>query len=320
MAIEFDPPIVAGTTLVREAIQSQNFVPNTSGWQIKADGTATFTGVTVISTSADGTVTVADGEIDVKNSAGSLIATVTAAGSGGFFAYDTSGDSNLPFSSLSSAQLRFGEVNRSWAEDGGIQVATDPTNIDPIQMTLASGTGTVDGTGAVVSLVSTADSATVPAEIDLGASDGSRMVVGVGGYLNAIDLTTGNRDTLHSPSLIANWNNTTLTYTLGPNDDVIWNGLINFSGTSVATASGVSVLTTPVPAQFRPKGNRRVPAAHFTSTGVVKNVAATFNFNSDGTLAVLWGDGMTGTAHDANGLATGDRFEVYVSIPLGNRS
>jgi hypothetical protein len=39
--------ITAGNTLVREAIQSQNFVTGTAGWQIAANGNAEFNNVTV---------------------------------------------------------------------------------------------------------------------------------------------------------------------------------------------------------------------------------------------------------------------------------
>lgn len=46
----FQPQVaetVAGTTLIIEAIQSQNYVAGTSGWSIAADGTAEFNNVTV---------------------------------------------------------------------------------------------------------------------------------------------------------------------------------------------------------------------------------------------------------------------------------
>lgn len=44
--MSFRNPILAGATLVREAIQSANFVPGSSGWQIQADGGAEFNGAT----------------------------------------------------------------------------------------------------------------------------------------------------------------------------------------------------------------------------------------------------------------------------------
>ncbi|MYS19166.1 hypothetical protein GA0115240_105817 [Streptomyces sp. DvalAA-14] len=42
MSVQFDPPIVAGTVLVREQIQSQDYVAGVSGWCIFANGDAEF--------------------------------------------------------------------------------------------------------------------------------------------------------------------------------------------------------------------------------------------------------------------------------------
>lgn len=47
MAIEFENPLTAGTVLVREAIQSQNYVAGSSGWIIEADGDAEFNNLTI---------------------------------------------------------------------------------------------------------------------------------------------------------------------------------------------------------------------------------------------------------------------------------
>lgn len=56
--IEFVSPVFAGTVLVREAIQSQNYVPGVSGWILYADGTFELAGGTfrgdVIVTAVDG--------------------------------------------------------------------------------------------------------------------------------------------------------------------------------------------------------------------------------------------------------------------------
>jgi len=47
MAIEFEDPVTAGTVLIREAIQSQNFLTGVAGWQIKSNGDAEFNGVII---------------------------------------------------------------------------------------------------------------------------------------------------------------------------------------------------------------------------------------------------------------------------------
>lgn len=47
MSIEFDNPLTAGTVLVREQIQSQDYVPGVSGWVIRSDGSAEFNNITI---------------------------------------------------------------------------------------------------------------------------------------------------------------------------------------------------------------------------------------------------------------------------------
>jgi len=93
MAIEFDNPVVAGTTLIREAIQSQNYQPGTEGWQIAADGTAEFADLTIRSSDGSGNVIeLENGHIRIYRG-GVLVAEVTP-GDGdtippGFISYDT---------------------------------------------------------------------------------------------------------------------------------------------------------------------------------------------------------------------------------------
>lgn len=43
----FSDPITAGDVLIREAIQSPNYSPGSTGWTINRDGTAEFTGLTI---------------------------------------------------------------------------------------------------------------------------------------------------------------------------------------------------------------------------------------------------------------------------------
>jgi hypothetical protein len=45
--VPFTNPIVGGVKLIRQAIQSPNYVPGVSGWTINRDGTAEFSGVTL---------------------------------------------------------------------------------------------------------------------------------------------------------------------------------------------------------------------------------------------------------------------------------
>lgn len=47
MSIEFENPLTAGTVLVREQIQSQNYTPGSAGWVIKSNGDAEFNDVVI---------------------------------------------------------------------------------------------------------------------------------------------------------------------------------------------------------------------------------------------------------------------------------
>lgn len=47
MAIEFDNPLTAGTTLIRSDIRSQNYTPGSAGWIIEADGDAEFNSIVI---------------------------------------------------------------------------------------------------------------------------------------------------------------------------------------------------------------------------------------------------------------------------------
>ncbi|MGW2795185.1 hypothetical protein ACWC9H_35410 [Streptomyces sp. NPDC001251] len=81
MSIEFENAILAGVTLIREAIQSQNFVTGVDGWQIKSDGTAEFSDLTIRSSDGSGsTVVVANGEILIKNAMGNTVVQINATG------------------------------------------------------------------------------------------------------------------------------------------------------------------------------------------------------------------------------------------------
>lgn len=89
MSIEFENAILAGVTLIREAIQSQNFQAGSAGWQINADGTAEFSDLTIRSSDGSGsTVTVASGVIAIKNGSGATVVKIDATG---YTLYNASG-------------------------------------------------------------------------------------------------------------------------------------------------------------------------------------------------------------------------------------
>lgn len=60
----FRNSILAGLTLIREAIRSQNYDPGVAGWAINADGTAEFSDLTVRSSNGSGdTIELVNGEV-----------------------------------------------------------------------------------------------------------------------------------------------------------------------------------------------------------------------------------------------------------------
>lgn len=66
MSIEFENPLTAGTVLVREQVQSSDYVPGVSGWVIRADGSAEFNNVVIRGEAGEPAVIVGpDGEPQV---------------------------------------------------------------------------------------------------------------------------------------------------------------------------------------------------------------------------------------------------------------
>lgn len=89
MSIEFENAILAGVTLIREAIQSQNFQAGVAGWQIKADGTAEFADLVIRSSDGSGsTVVIANGVITIQDGAGNTVVRIDATG---YTLYNASG-------------------------------------------------------------------------------------------------------------------------------------------------------------------------------------------------------------------------------------
>lgn len=163
MAVEFSDAILAGVTLVREAIQSQNFVQGESGWQIAADGKAEFSDLTIRSsdgsesnvTIANGAITVSDGAGTVRfkldsagyhlyNDSGTIVAEIKADGPnalGGFYTRGFQFPNNI-YAYLSGGQVSFGPVGTELYSPGYLQYGYQPVvGTDPgyTVMTLSPG-------------------------------------------------------------------------------------------------------------------------------------------------------------------------------------
>lgn len=127
MAVEFTDAVLAGVTLVREAIQSQNFVQGEQGWRIAADGKAEFSDLLIRSSDgSQSTVTIANGVIEVRDGSGNLVARVD---NGGFWTRGFQFPENI-VAELSSGKLEFrplvdGQVDFGGGLDYGYQPAVD---------------------------------------------------------------------------------------------------------------------------------------------------------------------------------------------------
>lgn len=165
----------------------------------------------------------------------------------------------------------------------------------------------------------TTGNANAPKAFFLSGDLSSDLDVGVSGTTQKCT-DAGAFYTWQTPTAQTGWSIGTLQYHFDNWDRVVYVGSLSFTGTAV-TAAGSSAALTAVPAgppSYRPKKQWKVPISHLTSTSVQKNVAASAIFNTDGTMTIQWGDGMTGTTHDASGLANGDIFWIETAVPLGN--
>jgi len=324
--ITFDPPIVAGTTLVRDAIQSQNYVTGVSGWGIFQNGLAEFNDIII----RGGTVEGGTGLYYNGTPAnGNLVASITAASGtddfgnpylAGISVYDpgTSTFANMDGGVLNIGNLEAGntpDVTQSTqmtSEPGAFNL-TGPRNTDAgfsdrIFMQVLAGETLVTQPNTSEPRVHFQDTA-----------DNSIVSMELSGVLLKTDIG-GTSESWQVPTLIANWTNDSLAYRLDANDNVVWTGKFHYTGTAVTGASAASLLTAAVPSKFRPAQTSPIPLVHRTSTNVEKNTSASLDIRSDGTISVFWSDGVAGTSHDVNGLANGDAFYIAQSVPLRNQA
>lgn len=125
-------------------------------------------------------------------------------------------------------------------------------------------------------------------------------------------------ETWHVPVAATGWSIISLKYRFDGMDNVVYSGRIDYTGANVI-AAGAQVATAAITdVTYRPKTPQGFPLMHLTNGNVQKNTNASVIINTDGTISIFWGDGVAGSAHDINGLATGDRFSFNCSAPLGN--
>jgi hypothetical protein len=163
--VTFTNPVVGGTILVRPAIQSPDYSPGVSGWSINIDGTAEFSDLVIRSSDGSGsTVQIANGEIQVTNSAGDVVVELDSTGyrlysssgaivaeikldggglRGGFYTRNFAFPQNI-YAYLSGGQLTSGPVTNSAADiHGFLQYVMTDTATNPYSVQTLS-TGAID--------------------------------------------------------------------------------------------------------------------------------------------------------------------------------
>lgn len=312
----FANSVVGGTTLVRPAIQSPNFVTGSTGWTIRADGSAEFNNVVIRNAATIGGTTLIYSGVPA---AGNLIASVSAASgtdsfgntyTDGMAVYDPGAGA---FASLSTSQLYVGAIT------GG----TPDTTVAGVFEAIS------DGSAYTISEIRSPKTAAKPdrALLDLYAGVGGQGVgsttapivrildilgtSSVGVQLSGAAVKTtaaGVKETWQTPSYNANWAGTTtylgvtpiqaLRYRMDAEDNV-W-----FNGAFTTTAAGAGALVFQVAAAYRPATAQFFPV--MINGTVLGNgyMSTSGNFHID-----LIGN---------NTRNNGDTYYVDAKIALGN--
>lgn len=159
----FRNSILAGTTLIREAVESPNYVTGVSGWIIRKDGTAEFADMVVRSSDGiSGYVEISNGHLYLRDIEGFVLAEITpddSSGRSAFVSYDTR-DSVEYYGSLSAGDIRFGILGVTDSDNEGyLQFAEIPSGA----YRLVISSGVPDGAArSIMSMISE----TVPGAAD----------------------------------------------------------------------------------------------------------------------------------------------------------
>lgn len=126
----FRSSILAGTRLIRQAINSPNYVPGVSGWTINRDGTAEFADLNIRSSDGSGrSIRLENGHLYVIEADGTtVLAEITPDASagpaggtgGGFVTYGTDVGGNDIVTALENGQLFIADPNAPTTLHGGI--------------------------------------------------------------------------------------------------------------------------------------------------------------------------------------------------------
>lgn len=289
MSVEFENAILAGVTLIREAIQSQNYEAGSDGWQIAADGSAEFSDLTIRSSDGSGsTVMIANGEIRVLNGDGDTVVEIDSTGyrlysdtgqivaeikldgggaRGGFYTRNFAFPQNV-YAFLSGGQLTSGPVDNTVADiHGFLQYVMTDTAVNPYAVqTLSSGALDLAlDDEARIQLVSERGQRPV-AWVD-GGSSAIAANLRVTGTVIADELQlTDTTFAFHTP-VIANAGTATFTSRTGWSYNFGDIRFFNASFTVGAAGSGATAITVTAPSSIY-RDTEQTFSCHTTSTTV----------------------------------------------------
>jgi hypothetical protein len=311
----FRSSILAGTRLIRQAIQSPNFTAGVSGWSVNKDGSAEFNDVTI----RNGEI-ISGEQLFYNGTPGvaTLIASVAAAGGtdqygnafgAGICTYD---QINGLFCQLNQGVILIGSYNHSTgldtAEAAGLNAITGGT------LKLESSAGV---TQAAAMMVLNAGQQNQGSGSGLNpfvrlTDDGGTSAVdmGLSGAMVKADLF-GAFTTWQAPSYAANFAAAStsgtyqaLQYRFDAEDNDHFDGAFH---TTASVASGTTIFT--LPAAYRPKVARNIPLASDVG-GTPATGSYILQINSNGPVKLL----------ASAATATVQNFYVSGKFPLGNLS
>lgn len=338
----FGNPIVGGTSLIRKAIKSPNYVPGSVGWIVNQDGTAEFNNLTV-----RGTFTGTDYVIDDKGvffyggtpAAGDM--TGSWAPADGVDAYGNAYTAGLTlYSSLGNVflggldgiiQSRGSSGSRITIEDGQISLAASPTDYGIALMLqnfgqghgslfVGSGADTISAAPVAFEMVTAAGSPTVGAQDTYPRTSTYAYFGGtahhyVSGAVVKADATCTTGEVWHvvgatgQPAYGSNFaaGSTAGTYQ-GLQYRIDGMDNLHIEGAFHATAAVTSATVFTLPVGWRPKVARGRVTASDTSAGAMVNVGQMLLVNANGPVAL----------HLSTACAIGQNFYIDATIPLGN--
>lgn len=277
--LQFSNPIVAGTTLVRPAVQSPNYAHGSAGWTVNQDGSAEFNNVTVRGTIVAGQfIGTGEGQEIViyagVPAANNVVASVCSANAtdasgnaliAGATSYHEFASNNFQASSVGGGFVTFYKSAtgmNSWLNVGSLEGST---------LTTGSGTANIlwSPGGLIIGTLGIDANGVVQTPLAVNAA-----ITATAGTAAAPTLIT--TDTGHVATNANSWTGT-LTYELLSDGLIAWDGIV----VPPAGVANPSSICAAVPAVYRPTTDKNLTAvadtnaSHVGAALLCKMVAAT---------------------------------------------